>query len=143
MWGIFGKPLKRAIWNIRLACCTSNVFEIFFPSVLDGACVACCLFCHQAATMSAYKFTSRVFASLDAPQKPLVRKGARSGVHTDGCCSEFLNWPFVIYMTNWCDGTGSITLRGVSSSKDTPILCAMQCHAPWTVCCAMLTIIMV
>ena len=36
-------------------------------------------FCQQAATMSAYKFTPRAVASLDAPQKPLVRKRARSG----------------------------------------------------------------
>ena len=35
-------------------------------------------FCQQAATMSAYKFTPRVVASPDAPQKPLVRKRARS-----------------------------------------------------------------
>ena len=36
-------------------------------------------FCQQAATMSAYKFTQRAVASPDAPQKPLVRKRARSG----------------------------------------------------------------
>ena len=35
--------------------------------------------CQQAATMSAYKFTPRAVASPDAPQKPLVRKRARSG----------------------------------------------------------------
>ena len=35
--------------------------------------------CQQAATMSAYKFTQRAVASPDAPQKPLVRKIARSG----------------------------------------------------------------
>ena len=37
-------------------------------------------FCQQAATMSTYKFTPRAVASPDAPQKPLVRKRARSGV---------------------------------------------------------------
>ena len=36
-------------------------------------------FCQLAATMSAYKFTHRAVASPDAPQKPLVRKRARSG----------------------------------------------------------------
>ena len=36
-------------------------------------------FCQQAATMSAYKFTPCAVASPDAPQKPLVRKRARSG----------------------------------------------------------------
>jgi len=36
-------------------------------------------FCQQAATMSSYKFTPRAVASPDAPQKPLVRKRARSG----------------------------------------------------------------
>ena len=35
-------------------------------------------FCQQAATMSAYKFSPRAVASPDAPQKPLVRKRARS-----------------------------------------------------------------
>ena len=38
---------------------------------------ACC--CQQAVTMSGYKFTPRAVASPDAPQKPLVRKRARSG----------------------------------------------------------------
>ena len=42
MWGIFGKPLKRAIWNtlglhVVLTTC------LRFLSILDGACVACCL----------------------------------------------------------------------------------------------------
>ena len=36
-------------------------------------------FCQHTATMSAYKFTPRAVASLDAPQKPLVRKRACSG----------------------------------------------------------------
>ena len=36
-------------------------------------------FCQQAAAMSAYKFTPRAVASPHAPQKPLVRKRARSG----------------------------------------------------------------
>ena len=35
--------------------------------------------CQQAATMSAYKFTPHAVGSPDAPQKPLVRKRARSG----------------------------------------------------------------
>ena len=43
MWGIFGKPLKRAIWNTPglpavLTTC------VRFSSVLDDACVVCCLF---------------------------------------------------------------------------------------------------
>ena len=36
-------------------------------------------FCQQVATMSAHKSTQRAVASPDAPQKPLVRKRARSG----------------------------------------------------------------
>ena len=36
-------------------------------------------FCQQADTMSAYKFTPHTVASPDAPQKPLVRRRARSG----------------------------------------------------------------
>ena len=43
MWGILGKPLKRAIWN------TPGLHAVLttclrFLSVSDGACVACCLF---------------------------------------------------------------------------------------------------
>ena len=43
MWGIFGKPLKRAIWNtlglhVVLTVC------LRFLSFLDSACVACWLF---------------------------------------------------------------------------------------------------
>ena len=49
-------------------------------SVSDGPVFLAASFCQQAATMSAYKFTPRAVASPDAPQKPLVRKRARSGV---------------------------------------------------------------
>ena len=43
MWGLFGKPMKRATWNtlglhVVLTVCSK------FLSFLDGACVACCLF---------------------------------------------------------------------------------------------------
>ena len=43
MWGIFGKPLRRAMWNtvglhaVLMTC-------LRFLSVLDDVCVACCLF---------------------------------------------------------------------------------------------------
>ena len=78
MWGIFGKPLKRAIWNtLGLHAVPTTCFR--FSSVLDGACVACCLFLKKAATTSTYRLTPRAVASPDAPQKPLVRKRARSG----------------------------------------------------------------
>ena len=43
IWGIFGKPLKRAIWNtlgLHAALTTCLSFSSFF----DGACVPCCLF---------------------------------------------------------------------------------------------------
>ena len=43
MWGIFGKPLKRAIWNtLGLHVVLTTSLRVL--SVLDGACVACCLF---------------------------------------------------------------------------------------------------
>ena len=43
MWGIFGKPLKRAIWNTPgLHAVLTICFRV--SSVLDGACVACYLF---------------------------------------------------------------------------------------------------
>ena len=40
MWGIFGKPLKRAIWNTQV--CLLDCLR--FSSVFDDACVVCCLF---------------------------------------------------------------------------------------------------
>ena len=43
MWGIFGKPLKRAICNtLGLPAVLTTCLR--FLSVSDGACVACCLF---------------------------------------------------------------------------------------------------
>ena len=61
--------------HLGSACCTDNMFRPFWTlPVLLAAC-----FCQQAATMSAYKFAPRAVASPDAPQKPLVRKRARSG----------------------------------------------------------------
>ena len=39
MWGIFGKPLKRAIWN-TLGLHTNDMFEIF---VCFGRCLCCLL----------------------------------------------------------------------------------------------------
>ena len=42
MWGIFGKPLKRAVWNTLELHVVVTVC-LRFLSFLDGACVACCL----------------------------------------------------------------------------------------------------
>ena len=43
MWGILGKALKRAIWNtLRLHAVLTICLRLL--SVLDGACVACCIF---------------------------------------------------------------------------------------------------
>ena len=61
------------------ACCTDNMFELFVLLLTVPAFLAPS-FCQQAATMSAYKFTPRSVASPDAPQKPLVRKRAHSGM---------------------------------------------------------------
>ena len=43
MWGIFRKPLKKAIWNTPglLAGLTTC---LRFPSIFEDACVVCCLF---------------------------------------------------------------------------------------------------
>ena len=42
MWGIFGKPLKRATWNtLGLHAVLTTCLR--FLSVLDRACVDCCL----------------------------------------------------------------------------------------------------
>ena len=43
MWGIFGKPLKRAIWN-TLGLHAGLTTCLRFSSVSDRACVACCFF---------------------------------------------------------------------------------------------------
>ena len=43
MWGIFGKPLKRAIWN-TLGLHVVLIVCLRFLSFLDSACVACWLF---------------------------------------------------------------------------------------------------
>ena len=43
MWGIFGKPLKKAFWStLGLHAVLATCLRI--SSVLDGACVACCPF---------------------------------------------------------------------------------------------------
>ena len=74
MWGTFGKPLKRAIWNtLGLHAVLTTCLR--FLSVVDGACVACCLF---FSTGSCHVFI-QIHASPDAPQKLLTRKRARSG----------------------------------------------------------------
>ena len=76
--GIFGKSLKRAIWNawglhaVLTTCLRLSSFS-------DGACVACCLSLSTGSYHSAYKFTPWDVASPDAPQKPLVSRRARSG----------------------------------------------------------------
>ena len=77
MWGIFEKPLKRAIWNtLSLHSVLTTCFQPFWtmPVLLAAS-----FFCKQAATMSAYKFTPWAVASPDAPPKPMVCKRARSG----------------------------------------------------------------
>ena len=51
MWGIFGKPLKRAIWN-TLGLHSVLTTCLRFLSVSDGACVACCLFFSTGAYRS-------------------------------------------------------------------------------------------
>ena len=43
MWGIFGKPLKRAIWN-TLGLHAGLTTCLIFSSISDDACVVCCLF---------------------------------------------------------------------------------------------------
>ena len=48
--------------------------------------------CQPAANEFAYKFTQRAIASPDAPQKPLVRKTARSGGETWVKVTRELAW---------------------------------------------------
>ena len=67
------------MWGI-LYCCTA-VLTIFFrfSSVLTVCVLPAAPFCQHVATMFECKFTPQAVASPDAPQKPLVRKRARSG----------------------------------------------------------------
>ena len=79
MWGIFGKPLKRAIWNTPglhagLTTC------LIFSSISDDACVVCCLFlstgsCHVFIQIHA---TGCCFPGCTT-FLGLTRKRARSG----------------------------------------------------------------
>ena len=78
MWGILGKPFKRAIWN-SLGLHAVFTTCLRFSSVLDGCVLPAASFCQQAATMSVYKSRQCAVPSPDAPHKPLVRKRARSG----------------------------------------------------------------
>ena len=75
MWGVFGKPLKRAIWNtLGLHAVMTTCLRIL--SILDGVSAACCLF----LSTGSYHVCIQIHAMFpDAPQKPLVRKRARSG----------------------------------------------------------------
>ena len=79
MWAIFGKPLKRAIRNTPgLHAVLTRCFR--FSSFLDGVCLSRCLVLLTGSyCVFIYIFPSCAVASLDAPQKPLVRKRARSG----------------------------------------------------------------
>ena len=90
MWGIFGKPLKRAIRNTPglhavLAIC------LRFSSVLDDACVAHHLVLPTGSYHGRIQIQTRAVASPDAPQQPLVRKRAHSGG---------ANWVCVTYRTS-------------------------------------------
>ena len=77
--GYIRKALEKGyLEHPKSACCTDDMPEIF---VCFGRCLCGFLpvFSQQAATISAYKFTPCAVASPNAPQKPLVRKRARSG----------------------------------------------------------------
>ena len=76
MCGVVGKPLKRAIWN-TLGLHAVLTICLRFSSVLDSACVACCLFLSTGSYH--VRIQIHAVASPDAPQKLLVRKRARSG----------------------------------------------------------------
>ena len=76
--GYFRKALEKGyLEHPGSACCTDDMFEIF---VRFRQCMCCLLppFVNRQLTMSSYKFTPRAVASPDAPQKPLMRKRARS-----------------------------------------------------------------
>ena len=68
MWGISGKPLKRAIWNTPglLAGLTTC---LIFSSVSDGACVACCL----CLLTGSYHVLIQIYTShTDHQQQPVL-----------------------------------------------------------------------
>ena len=86
MWGIFGKPLKRAVWNPQVCILYRRHARDLRP-FWTMLVLLLAYFCQHEATMSAYKFTPfaaykstpRAVASPDATQKPLVQKRAPSG----------------------------------------------------------------
>ena len=97
MWGIFGKPLKRAIRN------TSGLHAVLTiwlrsSSALDSVCVACCLF----LSTGSHHVRIQIHApGLNETASALIGKLYRCStgaghlfIHIDGCCSEFLNWTF-------------------------------------------------
>ena len=78
MWRIFGKLLKRAIRNtLGLHAVLMVCLKIL--SFLDTACVACCLFLSTGSHHVCIQIHATCCCVPDAPQKPLVRKRARSG----------------------------------------------------------------
>ena len=104
MWGRFGKPLKRAIWNtLGLRAVLTTCLR--FSSLLDDARVACCLL----LSTGRYHTNSRNVLLL-----PLMHhRNLWCAKETDGCCSEFLNWMFCnlfdklvqwrwFYRITWC-----------------------------------------
>ena len=69
-WGIFGNPLKRAIWN-TLGLHAVLTTCLIFSSVSDGPVFLAASFCQQAATMldGAYKSSA---SHLDQQQTPVL-----------------------------------------------------------------------
>ena len=71
MWGIFGKPLKRAIWKpLGLHAVLTTCLR--FSSGSDGARVACCLFLSTGSSHVRIQIHSTGCCFPSAPQKPLT-----------------------------------------------------------------------
>ena len=64
-------------------------------------------------------------------------------IHTDGCCSEFLNWVVSNLYDKLVQWRWFHHITWCVFIKGHPYNLCMQRHAPWTVLCTMLIIIMV
>ena len=81
MWGIFGKPLKRAIWNtlgLHAVLTSDDMFEIFVCFRRRVCCLLPLFFNRQLPCLHTNSRHGLLLPP-DAPQKPLTRKRARSG----------------------------------------------------------------
>ena len=89
MWGIFGKPLKRAIWN-TLGLHAVLTVCLKFLSFLDSACVACWLF-----LSTGFVWVKSGYSEAIAWRKVRLTKQRNVDLTTDGLWAMPLNTGWV------------------------------------------------